>query len=311
MRRLMRAGLPLLAVASLAAWQNPPPSTPGSEYSPLGFYDLRAFEQAYPGVPGSASVTAVAAGKYWAYRGIAYRNTDPLGPVWMSLGPETNLQDPTTQSGGNISGRVASIVISPSCEEHGACRMWVGAAGGGVWRTDDAMHPTDPKWRWVSRGLGTNSIGALALDPSDRTANTIYVGTGETNTPQNSGAGTGLYKSVDAGDNWTRVPTMVLDPAVSPAEIDFTSTRGISTVLVDPQRPQTLYVATTTAMLGMTAVRGGQTQVTGYVQPRPGLYKTDNGGLTWALIWTPPLETLFVPSANLGEGVRDTMSGVR
>jgi hypothetical protein len=64
-------------------------------------------------------------------------------------------------------------------------------------------------------------------------------------------------------------------------------------------------------MLGMTAIRGGQTQVTGYVQPRTGLYKTDNAGLTWSLIWTPPLETLFVPSANLGTGVRDTMSGVR
>ena len=46
MRRLMLAGLPLLAVASLAAWQNPPASTPGAEYSPLGVSDLRAFEHA-------------------------------------------------------------------------------------------------------------------------------------------------------------------------------------------------------------------------------------------------------------------------
>ena len=302
MRRLFAASLVLMTAVVVTARQ---------DYSPLGYYDLRAYEQAYPGVPGSTLVMQATLGRYWVYRGIAYRGTDPLGAAWMSLGPETNLQDPTTQSSGNISGRVTALAISPLCQEFGACRMWVGAGGGGVWRTDDAMHPTDPKWRWVSRGLGTNSIGSLALDPGDRTGNTIYVGTGETNTPQNSGAGTGLYKSTDGGDNWSRIPTMILDTSVAAAEIDFTSTRGISTVVVDPRRPQTLYVATTTAMLGMTAVRGGQTQVTGYPQPRVGLYKTDNGGLSWTLLWIPPLETLFVPSANLGEGVRDTMSGVR
>lgn len=296
----------LVAVTALVARQEPA-GRAEPEYSPLGYYDLRAYEQAYPGVPGSASVTQVIAGKYWAYRGIAYRGVDPLGPVWMSAGPETNLDSSTS----NVSGRVAALVVSPSCTEQGACRMWVGAAGGGIWRTDDAMHPTDPKWRWVSRGLGTNSIGSLGLDPNDRTANTIYVGTGETNTPQNSGAGTGLFKSTDGGDTWTRVPTMIVDPAISPVELDFTATRGISTVIVAPGRPQTLYVATTTAMLGMTGVRGGQTQVTGYLQPRVGLYKTDNGGLTWSLLWTPPLDTIVPVNPNLGAGARDTMSGVR
>ena len=34
-----------------------------------------------------------------------------------------------------------------------------------------------------------NGIGALALDPNDPNGNTIYVGTGETNQPNNSGAG--------------------------------------------------------------------------------------------------------------------------
>ncbi len=300
----------LIAALAVQARQDAPASSDAG-YSPLGYYDLRAFEQAYPGVPGSTLVLQAQASRYWVYRGIAYRNADPVGTAWLSLGPETNLQDASAQSSSNISGRVTALAVSPSCTELGACRMWVGAAGGGVWRTDDAMHPTDPKWRWVSRGLGTNSIGALALDPSDRTGNTLYVGTGETNTPQNSGAGTGLYKSTDGGDSWARVPTMITDPAVSPAEIDFTSTRGISTVIVDPTRPQTLYVATTTAMLGMTAVRGGQTQVTGYPQPRVGLYKTENGGVSWTLAWVPPLDTVFVPSANLGVGVRDTMSGVR
>src|SRR6185436_14846442 len=144
------------------------------------------------------------------------------------------------------------------------CRLWVGTAGGGVWRSDDAMNRDDPGWRWVSRGLGTNNVGSLTIDPHDRTGNTIYVGTGETNQPNNSGAGTGLYRSVDGGDHWTRIPTMIIDPAVSPSPIDFTFTRGISTVVVEPRRSQTIYVATASAMLGMTAVRGGQTQTPGF-----------------------------------------------
>src|SRR5262249_44099363 len=169
----------------------------------------------------------------------------------------------------------------------------------------------DAHWRWIGAGLGTNSIGSLTVDPNDRTGNTIFVGTGETNTPNNSGAGTGLFRSVDGGDRWTRVPTLVVDAAVAPGTIDFTTTRGISTVVVEPGNSQTIYVATTTAMLGMTAVRGGQTQTTGFPQPRVGLYKTENAGSTWTLVWVPPLPPVIPPNPNLGVGVGDTMSGVR
>ena len=139
---------------------------------------------------------------------------------------------------GNFSGRVAALAISPACESDGPCRMWVGAAGGGVWRSEDAMNATDPGWRWIGQGLGTNSIGSLTVDPNDSTGNTIYVGTGETNSPQNSGAGTGVYRSTDGGDRWTRLSTNIVDPAVSPSAIDFTSTRGISSIAIEPGNPQ-------------------------------------------------------------------------
>ena len=64
-------------------------------------------------------------------------------------------------------------------------------------------------------------------------------------------------------------------------------------------------------MLGMTAVRGGQSQVTGYPQPRVGLYKTTNRGQSWTLIWVPPLDPVIPPNPNIGVGVGDTMFGVR
>ena len=282
------------------------------EYSPNGYYDLRAFELAYPGVVGSPEVRAAQAQRFWIYKGLAYRaGNDPLEPVWTSLGPETVLRATTAGLENSVSGRVSTLLISPLCDGDNNCRLWVGTAGGGVWRTNDALNTVDPKWQWIGRGLGTNSIGALALDPNDRTANTIFVGTGETNQPNNSAAGTGLFRSTDGGDRWTRINTMVIDPAVSPGLIDFTATRGISTVLIEPGNSQTMYVATTTAMYGMTAVRGGQSQITGMLQPRVGLYKTDNGGTTWALVWVPPLDAILPPNPDRGVGVGDTMAGVR
>ena len=280
-------------------------------FSPLGFLDLHTYEQAYPATPRHPALVGATLNKYWVFRGIAYRRRVATDTVWTSLGPETSIQNPDSGSTENVSGRIAAIAISPTCQEEGPCRLWVGAAGGGVWRTDDAMNTEDVGWRWVSEGLGTNSIGSLTVDPNDETGNTIYVGTGETNTPNNSGAGTGVYKSVDGGDHWTRVLTMILDPVVSPAPIDFTFTRGISTVVIEPGNSQTIYVATTTAMLGMTAVRGGQTQSPGFPQPRVGLYKTTNGGAQWSLIWVPPLDPVSPANPNLGAGVGDTMIGVR
>ena len=304
--RIAILAVALLTTASFA--QAPSVQEP---FSPLGYYDLRAYEQAYPFDPGHPLVRQSTASRYWVFRGVAYRGNQPQGEAWTSLGPETSVQDPDSGSSQNVSGRVSALAISPRCEIESPCRLWVGSAGGGVWRTDNAMHPEDVGWRWVSDGLGTNNVGSLALDPNDRTANTLFVGTGETNSPHTSGAGTGLYRSVDGGDHWTRVSTMVVDPSVSPAPIDFTFTRGIASIVIEPGNSQTIYVATTTAMLGMTAVRGGQSVTIGYPQPRVGLYKTENGGVTWSLIWVPPLEPVVPFNPNLGAGVGDTMMGVR
>jgi hypothetical protein len=305
----------MLSGATAARMQQPDVPSSRAEkaenFSPLGFEDLRAYQQAFPGVPGTLAVARASAGKYWVFRGIAYRgSTQGQGPAWSSLGPLSTTEGGASGS-GNFSGRVSALAISPACALNGPCRLWVGAAGGGVWRSDDAMHTDDPGWRWIGQGLGTNNIGALALDPNDAGGDTIYVGTGETNSPQNSGAGTGVYRSTDGGDRWTRLSTNIVDPAVSPTAIDFTSTRGVSTVVVEPGNPRTIYVATTSAMLGMTAVRGGQSQTTGYPQPRVGLYKTVNGGDTWTLLWVPPLDPVIPANPHKSVGQGDTMIGVR
>ena len=312
MRRSVFCAIVILCCGGVAYLQEQDRDRAGKPefFSPLGFEDFRTYVQAYPGEPNSLTVARAANSKYWVFRGVAYRGQQSAGAAWASLGPISTTAGGASGS-GNFSGRIAALAISPTCQVNGPCRLWAGAAGGGVWRTDDAMHPDDPKWRWIGQGLGTNSIGALTVDPNDASGSTIFVGTGETNTPQNSGAGTGLYRSTDGGDRWTRVSTSIVDPAISPSAIDFTSTRGISSIVIEPGDPRTIYVGTTTAMLGMTAVRGGQSQITGYPQPRVGLYKTVDGGATWTLAWIPPLDPIVPvnPNRTLGQG--DTMIGVR
>jgi hypothetical protein len=316
MKRIATIAAALLLGAAVVHVQQPetaPRTEKPENYSPLGFEDLRAYQQAFPGTPGTLAVARASAAKYWVFRGIAYRGSmQGQGPAWASLGPSTSIQDPASGSSSqNVSGRVAALAISPACRIEGGCRLWVGAAGGGVWRSEDAMHTDDAGWRWIGQGLGTNNIGSLAIDPNDASGDTIYVGTGETNAPQTSGAGTGLFRSTDGGDQWTRVSTNILDTTVSPSPIDFTSTRGISSIAVERGNPRTIYVATTTAMLGMSAIRGGQSQITGYPQPRVGLYKTLNGGDTWTLIWVPPLDPVIPVNPDRAVGAGDTMIGVR
>src|ERR1700733_13167773 len=195
-------------------------------FSPLAFDELKAYEEASPAQVGSVPVQFATANKYWAFQGVAYQGAQAQGAVWTSLGPITGLYQPSNP-GQNFSGRVSALAIDPNCTVSGSCRLWVGTAGGGVWRSEDAMNTTNIGWHWIGTGLQTNSIGSLTVDPNDPTDNTVYVGTGETNTPQNSGAGTGLYVSTNAGDQWTRVSTMIVDPVVQSTPIDFTLTRGI------------------------------------------------------------------------------------
>ena len=123
---------------------------------------------------------------------------------WTSLGPTTALYPAVLGRTGAAyitSGRISALAIENSCTTT-RCRLYVGAAGGGVWRTDKALSTT-PTWTNISDSFSTNAIGAITIDPTDPSGNTIYVGTGEPNASADSGAGQGIYKSTDGGDSWS------------------------------------------------------------------------------------------------------------
>src|SRR5688572_10486913 len=129
--------------------------------------------------------------------------------TWVTIGPSTALY-PFTQFRSSFGyvpnayvagGRATAIAIDPTCEP-GHCRLWVFAAGGGVWRTKNALSG-QPNWEFLSADFGIQSGSAITLDPNDPTGDTLYVGTGEANASGDSAVGTGMYKSTDGGDTWT------------------------------------------------------------------------------------------------------------
>src|SRR5580765_2240669 len=136
------------------------------------------------------------------------RKGPKLFSKWDSIGPDTlNVDRLGTQSfikPTQWSGRVTALTVSPKCDAD-KCTLYVGAAGGGVWQTKDAL-AKKAHWKQISEGIPTNAIGSIAVDPNDPTGKTLYVGTGEANASGDSEAGLGLYKSTDGGDHWSIVP---------------------------------------------------------------------------------------------------------
>src|SRR4029079_13764192 len=144
----------------------------------------------------------------------AFQQAAPAAPgAWSALGPATGdipgevsqFFDPGTQSGPPTqeSGRVTALAIDPNCGKASApagapCRLWVAAAGGGIWRTNNAL-AAKPTWIAPPASLPTNAFGSLVVDANDPTGNTLYAGSGEPNGSGDSEAGLGLFKSNDGG----------------------------------------------------------------------------------------------------------------
>lgn len=96
----------------------------------------------------------------------------------------------------DAASRTTSLAISPVCVP-GNCTLWATPAGGGVWRTKNALDG-EPNWTYVSSSFAINAVGSIVTDPNDPSGNTLWVGTGEANAcGSGCEAGVGLYKSTD------------------------------------------------------------------------------------------------------------------
>ncbi|WCL53274.1 WD40/YVTN/BNR-like repeat-containing protein [Gimibacter soli] len=142
-------------------------------------------------------------------------------------------------------GRVTAVTGVPGKPN----LYYMGAAGGGVWRTQNAGQT----WENLSDGhFKVGTIGAVAVSKSDN--NVIYVGTGEAPIRGvTTSHGDGVWKSIDGGATW--------------AHIGLPKAGQIARIEIHPTNPDIAYV-------------GVQGQIWGGSEER-GVFRTTDGGKTW------------------------------
>ena len=124
---------------------------------------------------------------------------------------------------------------------------YMGTAGGGVWKTEDAGNT----WECISDGYFGGSIGSVSVSESD--PNIIYVGEGEQTLRGNVSSGKGAWKSTDAGKSWSF--------------IGLNNTEHISRIRIHPKNPDIVYFASLGNLWKPNKERG--------------LYKSIDGGKSW------------------------------
>ncbi|MCA1658745.1 MAG: hypothetical protein LC627_05555, partial [Verrucomicrobiaceae bacterium] len=132
-------------------------------------------------------------------------------------------------------------------EQSGKITIFVGAASGGVWKSEDNGTTFKP----VFDEQPVQSIGAVALDPKN--SKNVWVGTGESWTRNSVSIGNGVYRSVDGGETWKRA--------------GLPASERIAKIIVSPVNGDTAYAAVPGALWSDSTDRG--------------LYKTTDGGQTW------------------------------
>jgi len=213
----------------------------------------------------------------------------PPSQKWKLVGPSgvpasaLVASESTGASTGTIfSGRATAIAVAPNCSA-ASCTVFIAAAGGGVWKTTNALAAT-PSWKPVSEGIPSNAVGSMVFDPNDATGNTLYVGTGEPNGSSDSEAGVGLYKSTNGGANWTLVAgsTAANAPCAdgSGNTCSVATGRSIGAIAIDPANANHIFIGTDVARHGVSSVNGGRFTPPGGA--KIGLYESTDGGATFS-----------------------------
>ena len=259
---------------------------PEREGGPVSAAEEDYAKRAFPATDIPIALRRNAHAAWASVRGRSGREAANALGAWTLAGPSTsNAPDILTFSGAayTTSGRITALAVDPSCNAR-RCRVWAAAAGGGVWRTTNALSNSGVSWTFVSGSFATNAIGTLTYDAA---TGALYAGTGEPNASGDSEAGFGIYKSTDGGNTWTHlvantsVPVMATSCGDAPA---YTGPafdgRAISSIVV---RGNTMYVGSTRAVRGVSSVTGGGVTLAPGLPPY-GLWKSTDGGATFALL---------------------------
>src|SRR3954469_1995178 len=120
-----------------------------------------------------------------------------------------------------MSGRVSAI--DAIRDSSGKITIFIGAASGGVWKSED----NGTRYKPVFDEQPVQSIGDVVLDPKN--PKNVWVATGESWTRNSVSVGNGIYKSVDGGETWNYA--------------GLPNSERIAKVLVSPNNGDTVFAA--------------------------------------------------------------------
>jgi photosystem II stability/assembly factor-like uncharacterized protein len=248
----------------------------------------------------SGEIPADARRRAWEARPVARRSESTAAALtWQTIGPRATESD--IPNWGLTSGRINAIAVSPSNPQ----LILLGAATGGIWRSTDGGANFSP----VTDNQVDLSIGSIAFAPSDNSI--VYAGLGD---KDSNYFGSGVLKSTDGGQTWTRVSNTTL-PAPG----------RVSQILVDSADPNRVYVAQYSNRQGNSTFASGfyystdggvnwtktlnglardlvkhptqntlylgMSRADGQVPTTGGVFRSDNGGQTWTRIYSAPTAT--------------------
>ena len=142
-----------------------------------------------------------------------------------------------------MSGRVTAIDVDLSNPD----RIFVGAASGGVWLSENG----GISWKPIFDDQSALAIGSIAIN--QKNPSEIWVGTGEGNPRNSVNIGAGIFKSIDGGKTWKRM--------------GLEKTRVIHRIIIHRDNPGIVYAAALGSPWGE--------------HPERGVYRTIDGGKTW------------------------------
>ncbi len=145
----------------------------------------------------------------------------------------------------SMSGRIAAIDGVKSDPRI----LYVGAASGGLWKTKNG----GTKFEDVFEDQ-VQAIGDVCID--QKHPDTVWVGTGETWTRNSTTVGNGVYVTYNGGKDWKHK--------------GLDSTERIGNIIINPEDPNTVYVAALGPLWADSKERG--------------VFRTTNGGETWEKI---------------------------
>ncbi len=147
-----------------------------------------------------------------------------------------------------MSGRVVDIDVNPN----NTIEFYVAYASGGLWYTDN----NGTSFSCVSDNAPTQNMGDIAIDWNN---NTIWVGTGESNSSRSSYSGIGVFKSTNHGSTWSYV--------------GLPDSQHIGRIIINKNNPDEVVIGVIGHLYTSNVERG--------------IYKTNDGGKTWK-------QTLFI-----------------